>query len=127
MLSARNADDDENRKMDDDSDQRDDLEPLFAEGDLTDYVSRLEAIMDPDFFVDDTNGKSQRLLDGGERVVLGDWMDWEEGLCRGDSCGDEFDQCDIPEEFKVAAPKVDVMSFLGIRRAQPLQVQRDFQ
>lgn len=29
-------------------------------------------------------------------------------------------QCDIPEEYKVAGPKVDVMSFLGIRRAEPL-------
>lgn len=126
LLSASNTNDD-NRILDDDSDddsdQPGDHEPLFAEGDqLHDYISRLEAIMDSDFYIDDTDDNSQRLLEGGERVVLGDWMEWEETPCFGDSCGDDFDQCDIPEEYKVAAPKVDVMSFLGIRRAEPLQV-----
>ena len=37
-------------------------------------------------------------------------------------------QCDIPEHYKEFkdAPKVDVMSFLGIKRAEPIQVQRDW-
>mmetsp|Transcript_2446 Transcript_2446/g.3738 ORF Transcript_2446/g.3738 Transcript_2446/m.3738 type:complete len:185 (+) Transcript_2446:28-582(+) len=127
-LSARNENDENIRKIDDEPEQPDNHEPLFAEGELFGYISRLEAIMDSEFYVDNTDEKSQqRLLEGGDRVVLGDWMDWDEGLCVGDSCGDEFDQCDIPEEYKVTAPKVDVMSFLGIRRAEPLQVQRDFQ
>ncbi|KAL7539097.1 hypothetical protein ACHAXR_010866 [Thalassiosira sp. AJA248-18] len=140
LLSASNVNDDS--IVDDDSDRLDDhdrdsdSQPLFAEADhvLAEvdhvrFISRLEAIYDidvEDFFIDDTDGRSQRLLDEGERVVLADWMEWEEGPCYGDSCGDDGDQCDIPEEYKVAAPKVDVMSFLGIRRAEPLQVQRDW-
>jgi hypothetical protein len=37
-------------------------------------------------------------------------------------------QCDIPEHYKEfkGAPKVDVMSFLGIKRAEPIKVQRDW-
>eukprot|EP00571_Detonula_confervacea_P011239 CAMPEP_0172298716 /NCGR_PEP_ID=MMETSP1058-20130122/1242_1 /TAXON_ID=83371 /ORGANISM="Detonula confervacea, Strain CCMP 353" /LENGTH=179 /DNA_ID=CAMNT_0013008003 /DNA_START=52 /DNA_END=591 /DNA_ORIENTATION=+ len=129
-LSASNVNDD-NREIDDNSDQPDDIDreaeilPLFAE---LNALSRLEAMfdMDLDFYIDGTDEKSQQLLEGGERVVLGDWMDWDEGLCTGESCGDENDQCDIPEEYKVASPKVDVMSFLGIQRAEPLHVRRDW-
>jgi len=92
--------------------------------DLTGYVSRLEAMMDSDFFLHDTRDNSHQLLEEGERVVLGDWTEWEESTCFDGSCGDDdYDQCDIPEEYKIAAPKVDVMAFLGIRRAEPLQIQ----
>lgn len=109
--------------------------PLFVEGGkLNSYVSRLEAIYDlgSDFYTDDSEDiitsstKSQRLLEEGERVVLGDWMEWDDGKCVGDSCGDDSDQCEIPESYKVSSPKVDVMSFLGIRRAEPIKVQRDW-
>eukprot|EP00581_Thalassiosira_minuscula_P027159 CAMPEP_0184433346 /NCGR_PEP_ID=MMETSP0738-20130409/389017_1 /TAXON_ID=385413 /ORGANISM="Thalassiosira miniscula, Strain CCMP1093" /LENGTH=186 /DNA_ID=CAMNT_0026798987 /DNA_START=25 /DNA_END=585 /DNA_ORIENTATION=+ len=123
ILSASKANDD-NKRLDDsyshNSDDED--EPLFAhEGQLEEYISRLEAIMESDLYVDDTRENSQRLLEGSERVVIGDWMELEDSVCFGDSCGED-DQCDIPEEYKVAHPKVDVMSFLGIRRAEPLQV-----
>jgi hypothetical protein len=39
-------------------------------------------------------------------------------------CGDDCMECAIPEDYKAEAKKtpVDVMSFLGIRRAAPLQV-----
>lgn len=143
VLSANNINDDSILDDDDDSVNKghDDrkAEPLFVDEvdhrQLSDFVSRLEAIYDIDTDLHTGDSKvgpinssveSQRLLKEGDRVVLGDWMDWDEGPCYGDSCGDEFDQCDIPEEYKVAAPKVDVMSFLGIRRAEPLQVQRDW-
>lgn len=133
LLSASNNVNDDNRKSDesdqsDDSHREDDFLPIFAEGQHFNALSRLEAIydMDLDFYTDGTDEKSQQLLESGERVVLGDWMDWDEGLCSGDTCGDEYDQCDIPEEYKVASPKVDVMSFLGIRRAEPLKVRRDW-
>jgi len=103
-----------------------DHDPLFPRGDkLTGYVSRLEAMMDSDFSLHDPRGNSHQLLDEGERIVLDDWMEWEEweeSICFDGSCGDDdYDQCDIPEEYKIAAPKVDVMAFLGIRRADPLQ------
>jgi len=77
--------------------------PLFAEGDQLDksFVSRLEAMYDMDSTgsgfaisnnsVPQSSATSQRLLEDGERVVLGDWLDWEDGRCTGDSCGDEFD------------------------------------
>jgi len=78
------------------------------------------------FNLDDrSSGESQRLL-SGERVILRDLMSWDEGKCSGDFCGDEFDQCDIPDEYKIVSPAIDVMSFLGIRRAVPVQVSRDW-
>jgi hypothetical protein len=41
-------------------------------------------------------------------------------------CGEDCDECLIPEEYKIVASEeaVDVMAFLGIRRAEPLQVTR---
>lgn len=107
LLSAGgNAKDDDIGQQDDRSDQsgdhhgHEDLNspPLFAEVEKQFHVdiSRLEAMMydvDLDLFnlEDISDGKSQRLLGGG-RVILGDWMvGWEEGICLGDSCGDEFD------------------------------------
>jgi hypothetical protein len=42
-------------------------------------------------------------------------------------CGEDCDECLIPEEYKIFANEeaaVDVMAFLGIRRAEPLQVTR---
>jgi hypothetical protein len=41
-------------------------------------------------------------------------------------CGEDCDECLIPEEYKIVANEeaVDVMAFLGIRRAEPLQVTR---
>lgn len=140
-LSARGSDDDDERTDDEPRRRRrprdlgEGQEPLYAEGnEIHKYmISRLEAIyeMDSDLGAAAVEGEAssstRRLLDdGGERVVLGDWMEWEDGACFGDSCGDDLDQCDIPEEYKVASPKVDVMSFLGIRRAEPLKVMRDW-
>lgn len=121
LLSASKANNG-NRKLDDDSDKPGDHELLFAEGDPHEYISRLEAIVESDIYTDSTDGKSENLFEAGELVALGVWMERKDGTCLGESC----DQCDIPEEYKVAAPKVDVMSFLGIRRAQPLQVSRDW-
>jgi len=141
LLSASAKDDNNDNILDDDDDsdrENKDSQPLFAEeGSALDVISRLEALYEldtADIFKDETDGAprssssldSKRLLEEGDRVVLGDWMEWGEGPCYGDTCGGDDDQCDIPEEFKVAAPKVDVMSFLGIRRAEPLQVQRDW-
>jgi hypothetical protein len=41
-------------------------------------------------------------------------------------CGEDCDECLIPEEYKIVANEeaVDVMAFLGIRRAEPLQATR---
>lgn len=92
FLSASNARHDHDRQIDGDSDQPDGPGPFLAGGGLSDYVSRLEAIItDSESYREDSDVKSQRLLKGGERVVVGDWMGWEEGPCRGDSCGDEFE------------------------------------
>jgi hypothetical protein len=123
-LAVSNAHEDEHL-LDDGSETPEDPDSLFPEGDrLADYVSRLEAIMESDFFPDDTRGNSAQPLEEGGRVVLGDRMEWEESTCIGEFCWDEeFDQCDIPEEYKLAAPTVDVMSFLGIVRAEPLQIK----
>ena len=47
-------------------------------------------------------------------------VDWRLELsCQGDEC----EECLIPEEFKNKEhEKIDVMAFLGIRRAAPIQV-----
>ena len=118
-LSARDANDvdNNNNKIDEDDDKSDrpnskrvpkgkgpkrgdEVKPLFAVNDHVHHISRLEAIfdMDTDFVIDElpSDGeKSQRLLEEGERVVLGDWMEWEEIPCTGDSCGDDFDVSDF--------------------------------
>ncbi|EED96675.1 predicted protein [Thalassiosira pseudonana CCMP1335] len=125
---------------------------LFGDGSIHKapaFISRLEAIYGMDTQVDltsendvdnigtastvTTTAKEPLWQDKGERTKIGDWMDMTEGPCLGDCCGDECDeQCDIPEHYKVFSstndkiPKVDVMSFLGIRRAEPLRVQRDW-
>ena len=41
--------------------------------------------------------------------------------------GEDCDECLIPEEYKIVANEdeaIDVMAFLGLRRAEPLQVTR---
>ncbi|KAL7528222.1 hypothetical protein ACHAWF_002486 [Thalassiosira exigua] len=140
--SAEDADEDgsDGRRSDRRSRRDERMEPLFAEGSgVHGYmISRLEALydLDPAELRSDIasaaaadGGSEERrrlLLEGGDRVVLGDWMEWEEGTCVGDKCGDDPEQCTIPDEYKVATPKVDVMSFLGIKRAEPLRVHRDW-
>ncbi|KAL9180961.1 hypothetical protein ACHAXT_009766 [Thalassiosira profunda] len=138
QVSATNNDAGDDAKRDDGPDdtnsraREEENPPLFAEGDfISNYLSRLEALYDrgSDSFVEDHTteeaGKARRLLQEGDRVILGDWMEWDEGPCSGDSCGEE-EQCDIPDSYKVDAPKVDVMAFLGIKRAEPLHAQRDW-
>jgi len=92
--------------------------------------SLLESLKEDHDSVSSSSSPGQSLLYGEKQVVvLGDWMGWEEGgSCLGDYCGDDSEQCDIPEHYKEfkGAPKVDVMSFLGIKRAEPIQVQRDW-
>jgi len=92
--------------------------------------SLLESLTEDYDYDVSSSSPGESLLYGEKNVVvLGDWMGWEEGgSCLGDYCGDESEQCDIPEHYKEFkdAPKVDVMSFLGIKRAEPIQVQRDW-
>lgn len=109
-LSAHgDGNDDDHRKINDgthlpggeDHESEDDsILPLFAEDGEKQHqlfhldLSRLEAIYDMDLELfngeDKSDSKSHRLL-SGERVILGDWMSWDEGKCLGDFCGDEFD------------------------------------
>lgn len=45
----------------------------------------------------------------------------------GATCTDDCDECAIPDEYKNVFPaeeQIDVMAFLGIRRAEPLRVNR---
>eukprot|EP00543_Licmophora_paradoxa_P008009 CAMPEP_0202451050 /NCGR_PEP_ID=MMETSP1360-20130828/9560_1 /ASSEMBLY_ACC=CAM_ASM_000848 /TAXON_ID=515479 /ORGANISM="Licmophora paradoxa, Strain CCMP2313" /LENGTH=127 /DNA_ID=CAMNT_0049069515 /DNA_START=83 /DNA_END=463 /DNA_ORIENTATION=+ len=40
------------------------------------------------------------------------------------ACGDDCEECEIPDEYKISdEPQLDVMSFLGIKRAEPLRVK----
>lgn len=101
-LSASGDANDDHRKVNDEphlKNDEDSLLPQFAEEGRKDQlfqldISRLEAIFDMDsglFHLDDkSDSNSQRLL-SGERVILRDWMSWDEGKCSGDFCGDEFD------------------------------------
>ena len=50
-------------------------------------------------------------------------------LCQGEACGgteDDDDECKIPDSFKLVPGEgaVDVMAFLGIRRADPLKTTK---
>ncbi|KAL3795273.1 hypothetical protein HJC23_008358 [Cyclotella cryptica] len=102
-------------------------------------VSRLEAmygmdtfrIKGQDWILDSAKLPGQTKNGQRASIILEDWIGMADGLCLDDCCGDECDeQCDIPEDYKrftrTDAPKVDVMSFLGIRRPEPLRVQRDW-
>lgn len=109
-LSAHgDGNDDDHRKINDgthlpggeDHESEDDsILPLFAEDGEKQHqlfhldLSRLEAIYDMELELfngeDKSDSNSHRLL-SGERVILGDWMSWDEGKCLGDFCGDEFD------------------------------------
>jgi hypothetical protein len=63
---------------------------------------------------------------GGEPVL------WDASLFGDDSsfdfefpCGEDCDDCLIPEEYKIdARENIDVMAFLGIRRADSIEAKR---
>lgn len=82
--------------------------------------------------IDSFTQQQEPFLEKPERVKIEaeDWSQLAEGPCLGDCCGDDCDeQCEIPEDYKRFADKdikVDVMAFLGIKRAEPLRVQRDW-
>jgi hypothetical protein len=63
-----------------------------------------------------------------EPIVGNDSADVLDEVLEDDSliCGEDCMECAIPDEFKAAAQKstIDVMAFLGIHRAAPLQVSR---
>ena len=47
-----------------------------------------------------------------------------------DVCGEDCEDCEIPDDFKVlpgSKQRIDVMEFLGIRRAEPLRIHRDWE
>ena len=80
-MLAVNLDEDDELLLDDDSEEPGEHDPLSTKGHkLTEFVSRLEAMMESDFFSDDLSGK---------RVALSDWIEWDESTCFGDSCRDE--------------------------------------
>lgn len=45
----------------------------------------------------------------------------DEVVCRGDECDN---QCEIPDDWKKTSVHVDVLDFLGIKRAGPLRDQK---
>ena len=45
--------------------------------------------------------------------------DWSEDQMQ--ACGDDCEECEIPDDCKTDV-NLDVMAFLGIRRAEPLRV-----
>lgn len=88
-----NGPDSDDEKDDSDHDRHeDDRLPLFADGKLPDYISRLEALygMNTNSYVDHLEGKTpQPFWQEEERLVLEGWIDFVEGPCVDDSCGDE--------------------------------------
>lgn len=69
-----------------------------------------------------------------ERVFMQDFLDlsvfrvddegpsWDSSAL--EACGEDCDECEIPEELKLLSDtqQLDVMTFLGIQRAKPLNV-----
>mmetsp|Transcript_7276 Transcript_7276/g.10951 ORF Transcript_7276/g.10951 Transcript_7276/m.10951 type:complete len:144 (-) Transcript_7276:24-455(-) len=48
-----------------------------------------------------------------------DWMNFG-NICRGEEC----EQCEIPDHFKDPTANFDVLGFLGIQRAEPIEVDK---
>ncbi|KAL7514173.1 hypothetical protein ACHAXN_013275 [Cyclotella atomus] len=94
----------------------------------SDFVARLETM----YGMNDGAKQDSSILKEPKRIKIQseDWSELAEGPCLSDCCGEECDeQCEIPEYYKRFAnkdAKVDVMAFLGIKRAEPLRVQRDW-
>jgi len=97
-------------------------ESVFEEQleDLADYRRRLEALLDAQHVAGGVSERNQPLLDSKKKGVIEQWLD--DKLCPGGVCIEHVEQCEIPEEYKNSeqSPKVDVMSFLGIKRAEPI-------
>lgn len=50
------------------------------------------------------------------------WEEWSDEATM--ACGEDCEECAIPEEFRVAdVNPIDVMAYLQIRRAEPLRVE----
>lgn len=64
----------------------------------------------------------QDLLDLTVFRVDDDGPSWDSSAL--DTCGEDCDECEIPEELKLLSDtqQLDVMTFLGIQRAKPLNV-----
>mmetsp|Transcript_6421 Transcript_6421/g.7973 ORF Transcript_6421/g.7973 Transcript_6421/m.7973 type:complete len:164 (-) Transcript_6421:209-700(-) len=111
--------------------ERSRLESLFADR-INEYNQGVDFYADLDIDLD--LGRLLPLTDNLSSIKnlpVNDWMeaneeyynDWgDAGTCFGEECDD--DQCEIPAEFKQEPPRVDVLEFLGIARAEPLRVQK---
>ena len=84
-------------------------------------------------FDGDSNDPMRSFVRGEEEASVADVFDRmfdedEEDLdpCEGEYC-DIDKECEIPESFKIAPGQdsVDVMAFLGMRRAEPLRAKQD--
>lgn len=118
-------------------------EGALPENDLNEYITRLETL-----FREGTPGPGQStdaLQESKDRVKLDNWIE-REGFCVDGNCDDDAEvsqipsgsrhmnfgdmyqrfppveqQCAIPEDLQNSGPNVDVMEFLGIRRAEPVK------
>ena len=64
------------------------------------------------------------MQDRHNRLRLDSILDDDDDLVCDGECAEE--QCEIPDDFKILpdSQPVDVMAFLGIRRAEPLRVEK---
>lgn len=89
--------------------------------------SASEAFLDDDGFFDmsifeDTDFVRNKVIDAIASEHDDDWT--AEAMA---ACGDDCEECLIPDDLKIIPDdSVNVMAFLGIQRAQPLQKRTDW-
>jgi hypothetical protein len=74
-----------------------------------------------DFIQLEKDDKSRNAVDPAlPQNLSADWFE---------PCGDDCDECEIPADMKILphSQQVDVMTFLGIHRAEPLRKKQDWE
>ena len=67
------------------------------------------------------------LTDRADELAIEAFTSYE---LEADTCGEDCEDCAIPDDWKYSVElqdQVDVMQFLGIRRAEPLRKPQDFE
>mmetsp|Transcript_9641 Transcript_9641/g.13651 ORF Transcript_9641/g.13651 Transcript_9641/m.13651 type:complete len:139 (+) Transcript_9641:193-609(+) len=92
----------------------DDRIELFRSQLENSQVSNNEDLFFGSYWDTDNGEYGQDLME----LPTGPYSEWiDNNMCYADEC----EQCEIPEDFKIPQPKMDVLEFLGIKRAAPLK------
>ena len=98
---------------------------------LDEYRAQLEKSFvqsyEDDIYIGRYDGTLSLRAEVGASLILADEEDDDWTLEAMTACGDDCEECLIPDELKVLLDwekDIDVMAFLGIQRAEPLRAKR---